>query len=296
MPPATFPLHQRIGMGRKVHPWGVPPWTVDFRPAPCALPDQVDFAIIGGGFTGLSTAAWLRRFAPGRSVLVLESASLGDGASGRTGGMALGGTPAAQRPALRAGQFLLATNAASLELSSLRAAAEPKLTFALATAPLSDAQLKAIGLSSRRPFYTLDFPYLWGRLLESNGVIFGAGLVPASNGTPFGAPLGAQSTKNGSHDLRRYDVRRGEAVDRLRWLEDRVRHLPPALASVRITHRWGGPILVTEKMRPIFRRHPRNKHVMVLAGYNGHGVALSVYLGKWAAQALLNRRPLPPWH
>jgi glycine/D-amino acid oxidase-like deaminating enzyme len=35
--------------------------------------------------------------------------------------------------------------------------------------------------------------------------------------------------------------------------------------------------------------------VMVLAGYNGHGVALSVYLGKWAAQALLNRRPLPRW-
>src|SRR5260370_22015834 len=88
-------------MSRKVHPWGVPPWTVDFRPAPCALPDQVDFAIIGGGFTGLSTAAWLRTFAPGRSVLVLESASLGDGASGRTGGMALGGTAADKLPRLR---------------------------------------------------------------------------------------------------------------------------------------------------------------------------------------------------
>jgi len=48
-------------------------------------------------------------------------------------------------------------------------------------------------------------------------------------------------------------------------------------------------------MRPIFRRHPRSKQVMVLAGYNGHGVALSVYLGKWAAEALLARRPLPPW-
>jgi len=63
-------------------------------------------------------------------------------------------------------------------LSGLRAAAVPKLTFALATAPLSAAQLKGIGLSSRRPFYTVDFPYLWGRLLESNGVIFGSGLSP----------------------------------------------------------------------------------------------------------------------
>jgi len=202
---------------------------------------------------------------------------------------------------IRADQVLLATNALSLELSDLRAAAAPKLTFALATAPLSAAQLKAIGLSSRRPFYTVDFPYLWGRLLESNGVIFGSGLVPAYFGPPSRFPLGDRAIKNAAHNLRRYDVRRGEAAARLRVLEDRVRHLHPALANVRITRRWGGPILLTEGMRPIFRwftpeGHPRRKQVLVLAGFNGHGVALSVYLGRWAAQALLYRRPLPPWH
>ena len=84
----------------KAHPWGAPPWTVDFRPASRALPDHVDFAIVGGGFSGLSAAAWLRRLAPGRSVLVLESASLGDGASGRTGGMALAETAAGKLPGL----------------------------------------------------------------------------------------------------------------------------------------------------------------------------------------------------
>jgi glycine/D-amino acid oxidase-like deaminating enzyme len=393
-------------MFRKTHSWGAPPWAVDFLPVPRALPDQVDFAIVGGGFSGLTAAAWLRRLAPERSVLVLESATLGEGASGRTGGMALVETAAGKLPGLgdvlagykktlralridsrltlpgvwelgrsaqarnspicwsdsgelkvvrlvpggtvdpgkvvaglaraaenagaqiaehaevraldfsnpprlrvrhklrgrfhhkeiRAEQVLLATNAYSLELSGLRDAAVPKLTFALATAPLSAAQLKAIGLSSRRPFYTIDLPYLWGRLLESNGVIFGAGLVPAYVGPPSRFPLGGRSTKNAVRNLHRYDVRRGEAAERLRWLESRVRDLHPALADVRITHRWGGPILLTEKMRPIFRRHPRSKHVLVLAGYNGHGVALSVYLGKWAAEALLNRRPLPPWH
>jgi gamma-glutamylputrescine oxidase len=393
-------------MRRKAHPWGAPPWTVDFRPAPRALPDRVDFAIVGGGFSGLSAAAWLRRFAPGRSVLALESTSLGDGASGRTGGMALADTAAGKLPGLgdvladykkilralridarltlpgvwelsrssqakhspiswndsgelkvvrlvsggsvdpgkvvaglaraaenvgaqiaehaevcaldfsnplrlrvrrslrgrvqqkeiRAEQVLLATNAFSLELSGLGAAAEPKLTFALATAPLSAAQLKAIGLSSRRPFYTLDFPYLWGRLLESNGVIFGSGLVPGPIAEPFRVPTSVPSIENGAHDLYRHDVRRGEAAERLRWLENRVHHLHPALATVRITHHWGGPILFTEKMLPIFRLHPRSKQVMVLAGYNGHGVALSVYLGKWAAEALLARRPLPRWH
>ena len=395
---------------RKAHPWGTPPWTVDFRPASRPLPDHVDFAIVGGGFSGLSAAAWLRRYAPGKSVLVLESASLGEGASGRTGGMALAATAAGKLPGLgdvlagykkilralrvdsrltlpgvwelgrsarvkksspicwkdsgdlkvvrlvpggtvdpgkvvaglaraaenagaqivehaevrkldfsnlvrlgvrhnvrgrirskviRAQQVLLATNAFSLELSGLRAA-QPKLTFALTTAPMSAAQLKAIGLSSRRPFYTVDLPYLWGRLLDSNAVIFGAGLVPPYVGPPSRFPLGSSSSKNRARDLRRYDVRRGESAERLHWLENRVRRLHPALASVRITHRWGGPILLTKKMRPIFRwftpqGHPREKKVMVLAGYNGHGVALSVYLGKWAAEALLARRPLPRW-
>src|SRR5467141_3554278 len=87
-------------MRRKAHSWGMPPWTVDFRPAPRALPDHVDFAIVGAGFSGLSAAAWLRRMAPGRSVLVLESAALGDGASGRTGGMALAETAAGPLPGL----------------------------------------------------------------------------------------------------------------------------------------------------------------------------------------------------
>jgi glycine/D-amino acid oxidase-like deaminating enzyme len=409
----------------------------------------VDFAIIGGGFSGLSAAAWLCRLAPDRSILVLESASLGEGASGRTGGMVLSETAAGnlsglgdvlagykkilrdlridsrltlpgvweiarsapmmkgsgpvakhspiswndsgelrivrrvpggtvdpgkvvgglaraaeeagaqviehaevrslqfsdsvclhvrrklrgrtEQREIRAGQVLLATNAFSLDLSGLRAAAVPKLTFALATAPLSAAQLKAIGLSSRCPFYTVDLPYLWGRLLDSNGVIFGAGLVPPYTGPPASFPLGSKhAIKNHVRDLRRYDVRRGQPAARLRWLEDRVRHLHPALASVRITHRWGGPILLTEEMRPIFRwltskefssaeftpkeqshtgfaskehsragfpskDHPRAKQALILAGFNGHGVALSVYLGKWAAQALLARRPLPRW-
>src|SRR2546425_5979826 len=96
----TLHLHQRNVMLGKAHPWGAPPWTIDFRPAPRALPDHVDFAIVGGGFSGLSAATWLRRLAPGRSVLVLESAALGDGASGRTGGMALAETAAGKLPGL----------------------------------------------------------------------------------------------------------------------------------------------------------------------------------------------------
>jgi glycine/D-amino acid oxidase-like deaminating enzyme len=202
-----------------------------------------------------------------------------------------------QRKEICAREILLATNAFSLKLAGLYGAAQPILTLALATAPLTAAQLKAIGLSSRRPFYTVDLPYLWGRLLETNGVVFGAGLVPmpSSIATLFGKPTGPRARQNVAPNLYRFDVRKGEAAERFHWLEGRVRGLHPALKSVRITHRWAGPILFTEGMRPIFHRHPRNQNVIVLAGYNGHGVALSVYLGQWAAEALLVRRPLPPW-
>jgi hypothetical protein len=33
----------------------------------------------------------------------------------------------------------------------------------------------------------------------------------------------------------------------------------------------------------------------VLGAYAGHGVALSSYLGTWAAEVLLDRRDLPKW-
>ncbi len=47
---------------------------------------SVDVAIIGGGFTGLSTAREIRRDQPAMSVAVLEAAYVGYGASGRNGG------------------------------------------------------------------------------------------------------------------------------------------------------------------------------------------------------------------
>jgi glycine/D-amino acid oxidase-like deaminating enzyme len=401
---------------RKPHPWGTPPWTIDFRPGRKPLPLRADFAIVGAGFTGLSAAAWLAKLAPEKTVAVLESELIGNGASGRTGGMALGETAAGPLPGLgdvlagyrkimrafqidsrlvlpgawelgrsktkkdsaiawedagtlgvvrevpggtvdpgrvlsglaraaqgmgvqiveraevvsltsrkervarrspvgdalpgdialrirlkrghrsqwktlRAGKVLLATNAGSLNLSSTGSYAEPKLTLALATAPLDAGQLRSLGLSSRRPFYTIDLPYLWGRVLENNTVIFGAGLVPlpTNAGSIFTKVNSRRRQRSGFRDLMRFNVSSGVTKQRFGWLESRIRNMHPALKNVRITHRWGGPILITRDFLPIFRRHPHNKNVMVLGGFSGHGVALSVYLGHRAALTLLGR-------
>jgi glycine/D-amino acid oxidase-like deaminating enzyme len=402
--------------------WGKTPWRVDFRAKARDLPDLVDVAIVGGGFTGLSAAAIVKKLAPRKSVLLLEAERVGNGASGRTGGIALAETAAGKLPGLgdvlkgyrailrklkvkadltlpgvwelargtrtmegktvramrrspinwndsgilravsrvpggsvnagkvvaglaraaeaagaqiaeqseliglefggrlklqverRRGGFeqqkivsaeklLIATNAGSVDfaggLFAGKEPAEPKLTFALATERLSKKQLKAIGLGSRRPFYTVDLPYLWGKTTPDGRLILGSGLVPG-----WGESLRTESRdkKAAEFDAKRMwkglehvDVRKGVAAGRLKSLEKRVRALHPVLKKIRITHRWGGPILLTKRFMPVFRRHPRSDRVIVAGGYSGHGVALSVYLGKWAAEHLLGRRELPDW-
>jgi glycine/D-amino acid oxidase-like deaminating enzyme len=167
----------------------------------------------------------------------------------------------------------------SLELSGLAGRAEPKFTLALATEPLTLAQLEVIGLGAGKPFYTVDLPYLWGRLLPNGGVVFGAGLVDVENW----------------RELAAIDVDSGRAAELVARLERRVRGLDPVLKSVGFAHCWGGPILIAEDWSPVFTRHSQSDRVIVLGAYAGQGVALSVYLGRWAAEAMLGLRQLPNW-
>jgi len=167
----------------------------------------------------------------------------------------------------------------SLELSDLIQRAQPKFTLAVATGPLTEAQREALGLGAGKPFYTIDFPYLWGRLLSNGGVIFGSGLVHLKHW----------------RELVDVDIMVGQAAELIARLESRVRGLHPVLHGVEFTHRWGGPILIADEWRPVFGLHPRSSHAVVLGGYSGHGVALSVYLGRWAAEVMLGRRRSPDW-
>jgi glycine/D-amino acid oxidase-like deaminating enzyme len=370
-------------MPREVsHPqWGKPPWSIHFQPAPASMPREADFAVVGAGFSGLSAATWLRRLAPDKTVVVFESAAIGAGASGHTGGMVLAETAAGDLPGLgdvlggfcsilkdleiecdlempgvfeigrsgglsdspiawsdsglvrainnvpggmidpgkmvsglaraaeksgarifenlsveaiefgevqclrysggelRARKVLFATNSMSLEMSDLACCGQPKFTLAVATEPLTAEQSNALGFSSRKPFYTVDFPYLWGRLLATGGCVFGCGLVPVENW----------------RELESLEINAGEPAELISRIKSRVRGLHPVMKNVRFANRWGGPILIANEWRPVFAQHPRSANVMVLGAFSGHGVAQSVYLGRWAAEALLGRKTLPDW-
>ena len=401
--------HRTIAMKRRQESWGKTPWRISFRAKSRTLPEEVEVAIVGGGFTGLAAAAMVKRLAREKSVLLLEAGRVGNGASGRTGGLVLAETAAGDLPGLgdvlrgyqrilgelgvkaglrlpgvwelargttsmdgkpvhaikgspiewndsgrleavrsvpggsvdpgkvvtglaraaeKAGaqirehsrvekiefaepvrlhvarlrpagverrvvdakQVLVATNAGSLELGGDlflgREPAEPKLTFAMATAPLSNKQIADLGLGSGRAFYTVDLPYLWGRLLRNGAIVWGSGLVP---GWGESARAGTAAQGPGRElwsGLERVNTRKGQAAERLRSLEERVRGLHPVLRKMRVTHRWSGPILITHDFLPVFRKHPRSERVIVSGGYSGHGVALSVYLGERAARVM----------
>jgi glycine/D-amino acid oxidase-like deaminating enzyme len=192
---------------------------------------------------------------------------------------------------ITAAKILFASNALSLPLAGLTGM-HPRLTLAVLTRPVSEKVLTAIGLAQRKPFYTVDFPYLWGRVRQDRSIVWGAGLVQSPD----------------ADDLEKVDIAAEEPAAAFDRLEDRIRRLHPALAKIKFSSRWGGPILFRDSWKPVFDWHPQSvasgsnraaqepgRNAVILGAYAGHGVALSSYLGAWAAEVLLDRRQLPRW-
>jgi gamma-glutamylputrescine oxidase len=178
--------------------------------------------------------------------------------------------------AVYAERVVFATNAFCLPLLGLQDWAGGVHTIAVATEPLADTIVDAIGWSTRTPFYTLDLPYLWGRLTADGRAVIGAGLV-------------------GRSDVENARVDSAEAGHLFDGLERRIGGLHPALHHVRMTHRWMGPICFTSDHKPVIANLDGDGRVLVATGYSGHGVALSVRVGRLLAEALAGEAELPAW-
>lgn len=98
--------------------WGDPPWRSHVAIPRALLPEHVDVAVVGAGFTGLATA--LACAGRGASVHLFEARAIGAGASGRTGGLALEATAVGPLPGaehcLAALRSLVATHAIDCDL------------------------------------------------------------------------------------------------------------------------------------------------------------------------------------
>lgn len=371
--------------------WGEPPWRRVEVPARPLQDSAPEVAIVGAGLTGASAAYHLAR--SGMRPVLLEAARVGDGASGRTGGIVLEGTArgvlkgvgqcvphlarlaeeakldcdlrlpgcweiehredaddggrhhddpearsgalpwkdggvgiriartvaggtvdpmallcglvraavdagaivhehspvrriaVAPQPALELGGATLRPRRAIVAVNAWTSAllpgvrhVESALTFALATARLDASVIDEIGLGAGFPFYTIDTPYLWGRLMPDGGVIFGSGLA-------YGRP----------GELENLDLEAADAAAALARLEARVRKLHPALRNVSVANRWAGPIGIPRGMVPLVGGMPEAPAVLLAGGYAGHGVALSVWMGRMLARAIVEGEALPPW-
>ena len=177
---------------------------------------------------------------------------------------------------VHAERVVFGTNAFCLPLLRLEDQAGGVHTIAVATEPLADAAFEASGWGTRTPFYTLDLPYLWGRVTREGRLVIGAGLI-------------------GRGDVEHARVDSPEARSLFEGLERRIRGLYPALHRVHFTHRWMGPICFTSNHKPIIASLDEDRRVLVATGYSGHGVALSARVGKLLAEVLAGQTELPRW-
>lgn len=87
--PLSYPLSlEKLDIDPNTSLWASE--TEGYQPnPPLSEAIEVDVAIIGGGYTGVSTAYYLREHFPNYRIAIVEAKSLGNGASGRNGGMLL---------------------------------------------------------------------------------------------------------------------------------------------------------------------------------------------------------------
>lgn len=188
-----------------------------------------------------------------------------------------GGAPAHLRVGARsitADRVVLAVNG-FLPAFLPRAGIRPALTLALATAPLAQETIAAIGLGAT-PFYTADLPYLWGRATRAGRLVIGAGLA-------FDADDRVERVAIGRDDVR-------ESFERI---ATRIRGLHPLLADVAITHRWGGPIAFRGEGEPLLDVIAPG--VLAIGACAGHGVALSAAVAEIAARWVHEGQAPPAW-
>jgi glycine/D-amino acid oxidase-like deaminating enzyme len=169
--------------------------------------------------------------------------------------------------AVEAGQVLLATGASRRgPFARFRRRIVPVGSFIVATEPLAPAVVKQL-LPNRRNYTTTMNINNYFRLSTDDRLIFGGRARFALSG-------GESDLKSG------------------RILEARLGEIFPDLRGVRLEFCWGGLVDMTQDRLPRAGEHGGLYYAM---GYSGHGVQMSVYMGRQMADIMGGNTAANPW-
>ncbi|MEI2776913.1 MAG: FAD-dependent oxidoreductase [Tetrasphaera sp.] len=165
---------------------------------------------------------------------------------------------------IRAGRVVLATNAYPPLLRRIRARVLPVWDHVVATAPLTDDQLQAIGWPDRQGITDSGNQFHYYRLTPDDRLLFGGydAIYYYGNDTHP-----SREQRNASHAM----------------LVRNLRKTFPALTEHPITHRWAGLVDTTSRFTAYFGTSHGGR-VAFAVGYTGLGVAAS----RFGAQVALD--------
>jgi glycine/D-amino acid oxidase-like deaminating enzyme len=185
-------------------------------------------------------------------------------------GMAANGRYALRTPTgnVHAEKVVFAANGYSHLIPALRRLQIPAWTYMIATEPLSEQHLAALGWRERQGVEDARNLIHYYRLTPDNRLVMGGGPVGLSYGD---------------------DMHLDSSAAAWQHLEEHAWRLFPALRGVRVTHRWGGPFSVTLDLTPVLGRLGDGSAVYGL-GCIGHGVSMTHQNALVLADLLLERQ------
>jgi len=170
---------------------------------------------------------------------------------------------------VRARSVVLATNAYSSKLGFLRRAATPVFDYVGITAPLSDAELSALGWRSRLPFNDYRKEVFYLGLTRDNRIHIGGGPVD-------------YVFNNG--------VRQPEAADRhYASLLVELSRIFPVLRRKSFEVNWGGSVDMSLDETPTVGWMGKHGNIFYAIGFSGHGVNLTSVFGRIIAHLIQGR-------
>jgi len=175
--------------------------------------------------------------------------------------------------AVRAHKVVLATNAYDLSLGGQRGRLMPMHLRMIATRPLTTDERSSLAWHQREGVIDSRRVFNYFRLTDDHRLILGGGLP-------------------------RYRWR-GEVQDLagvgpdVASLTADLRQLFPQLSSVEIERTWTGVIAYSIDTLPVIGSPSHLPNTIHVGGWCGHGIALSVYAGRWVSDLILGPADTP---